>query len=83
MSKNLSDNVDKDLENNIIAVWHDESHLNKYCYDNPPELVLDSRYQARINHVHELEDTDLLKQRDYKITGLNLVDKKHYRIKEK
>ena len=82
MSKKLSDNIDEDLKNDIIAVWHDESHLNRYCYENPPALVIDNRYQARISKLHELENTELLKQRDYKIIAVDLVDKTHYRIKK-
>jgi histo-blood group ABO system transferase len=37
-------NIDKDLENGIIAVWHDESHWNRYCIDNPPTVILDPSY---------------------------------------
>lgn len=36
-------NIDIDFNNNIIAIWHDESHLNLYFTQHPPK-VLDSSY---------------------------------------
>lgn len=43
LSKILSENINKDLERGIIALWHDESHINRYFIDNPPK-TLDSSY---------------------------------------
>ena len=40
----LSTNIQKDLNNNYIAEWHDESHLNWYRFFNPPTLTLSPKY---------------------------------------
>ena len=44
MSEVLADRVTKDLENDVIALWHDESQMNRYLIDNPPTLSLTPSY---------------------------------------
>jgi len=44
MSNKISENIDIDYSKNIIAVWHDESHMNRYFIDNNPTLVLSPSY---------------------------------------
>jgi hypothetical protein len=39
MSKILSENIDNDLKNNQIPVWHDESYLNWYFNKKNPLLL--------------------------------------------
>lgn len=34
MAETISSNIDKDGEKNMIAVWHDESHINRYYVTN-------------------------------------------------
>jgi histo-blood group ABO system transferase len=36
----LDNNIKIDLTNNIIAVWHDESHLNRYCASNKDSIKI-------------------------------------------
>jgi histo-blood group ABO system transferase len=53
MAETIVENVEKDFEKNLIAVWHDESHMNRYLIDNPPTLELTPSYcypeNARVN----------------------------------
>ena len=44
MSEKIVENINKDLKNDIIAIWHDESHMNRYLIDNPPTLQLTPSY---------------------------------------
>jgi histo-blood group ABO system transferase len=39
MSKTIKERVDKDLEKDVIAIWHDESQMNRYFIDNVPKLL--------------------------------------------
>lgn len=44
MASFIKNNIDIDLEKKIIAVWHDESHLNRYLIDNKPNIELSPSY---------------------------------------
>jgi histo-blood group ABO system transferase len=44
MSEIIADRVNKDLENGVIALWHDESQMNRYLIDNKPSLSLTPSY---------------------------------------
>jgi histo-blood group ABO system transferase len=36
--------IDEDARHGLVAVWHDESHWNRYCLDHPPDVVLPPTY---------------------------------------
>ena len=45
-SEMIKRNIDLDLEDGVVAVWHDESHINRFFFDNPPSVVLDNHFCA-------------------------------------
>jgi len=56
----ITENIDIDARNNIMAIWHDESHWNSYLKKNPPDKVLDPSYcyptDANFPWVSEFEE---------------------------
>lgn len=42
--KVMRKNVDEDFSRNYIAIWNDETHWNRYLFENPPSVVLNPSY---------------------------------------
>ena len=40
----LTHNIQDDLNHKIVAIWHDESHLNRYFIDHEPTCILNTSY---------------------------------------
>ena len=36
----IRDGIDADARHGIVPIWHDESMMNRYLYDNPPARIL-------------------------------------------
>lgn len=62
MARAIESNVKRDLDRRLIAVWHDESHSNRYFVDHPPTRILDPGYcwvrNYRLPFVPRLEALD-------------------------
>lgn len=53
LAETLAARIDRDDAAGITAVWHDESHLNRYFVDTPPETVLSPSYTyPEVVHPH-------------------------------
>lgn len=44
LAHTMHENIKIDMSKGFIAVWHDESHLNRYFVDNPPTAILSPSY---------------------------------------
>jgi histo-blood group ABO system transferase len=44
MAKEIDKNIDIDFNNKLVAIWHDESHMNRYFINNPPTTILSPSY---------------------------------------
>lgn len=42
--RQIDNQIESDLEHNIIALWHDESHINKYILDRTDYRILSPSY---------------------------------------
>ncbi len=43
-ARSIRQAIDDDLRQNLVALWHDESHWNRYGLDHPPAVVLPPTY---------------------------------------
>ena len=62
ISRRLRDNIDIDLGNGIVAIWHDESHINNYFLDYPPSIVLGEGFSCPEEQLgeHKFNDPTIL-----------------------
>ena len=62
ISEELSNNINIDLSANIIAIWHDESHLNRYYSDHQDTIkVISSEYMySPANNKHPLPNPKII-----------------------
>ncbi len=44
LAQATSSKINDDLSKKFVALWHDESHLNRYFIDNPPTKILSPSY---------------------------------------
>lgn len=44
MARSIAMRINEDLSRGYIAVWHDESHLNRYLIDYPPTQILNPAF---------------------------------------
>jgi len=45
----INSNIVDDSGRGVLAIWHDESHLNKYFYENPPAVTLEHPFAIAEN----------------------------------
>ena len=62
ISRRLRDNIDIDLGNGIVAIWHDESHINNYFLEHPPTIVLGEGFSCPEEQLgkHKFNDPTIL-----------------------
>lgn len=58
-SMRIKNNIDADLSNGVIAVWHDESHLNHFFFHNPPSVVFDHPFAVAENLTKETDNSHI------------------------
>lgn len=71
MSKTLKTNIEEDLKKNVIARWHDESHLNKYIIGRDDIKILSPEYcyPYGMNVAYKKKISAVSKQAKFDVNG--------------
>lgn len=75
MAADRSAAIDADYARGLEAVWHDESHLNRYIYDHAPDVLLSPGYCYPENSSLPFEPKILALDKDHDVirsTGLKV-----------
>lgn len=78
LSRWCSEMIDKDLANNIMPRFHDESVINKYFLDNRPDVTLSPSYHYPQGNLHHYKT--IWGQNKYQAKIL-LLDKNHNEVR--
>lgn len=62
VSKHIVNNIDIDLKNNITALWHDESHFNKYINEHESKVLFKDPVYFYPSEIDFLEEELLSKK---------------------
>jgi glycosyltransferase involved in cell wall biosynthesis/SAM-dependent methyltransferase len=79
LAKWCKDVIDRDVANNVIPVWHDETAINRYFLDNEPTVILTPSYHYPQSNIESYKKKWLPKTFAPKIL---LLDKNHHEIRQ-
>jgi hypothetical protein len=60
MSEAIKNAINRDLKKNVIAIWHDESHLNKFLMLNEPAKIFNYPFAVAENLTPIFETSKIL-----------------------
>lgn len=52
MAETLKNNIEDDLSRNVMALWHDESHINNFLYYNTPTYIFEPPFASAENYTY-------------------------------
>ena len=78
LAAKCANDLDIDAANGITPIWHDESILNKYFSDNPPDIILSPSYHYPASNIEYYKS--MWQGQDFR-PKLLLLDKNHGEIR--
>jgi histo-blood group ABO system transferase len=78
LSRWCKEMIDKDQENKIMPIWHDETAINKYFLDNEPNVILTPSYhypQSNMQHYRRQWRNTLYQPK------IILLEKNHHEVR--